>query len=406
MEVHKMDPSNGVLGRGLKRVDTAFREMTGTSEALNRFAESAAAYRLERLKGASHDEAVRYAKDTLANTQGLYSSTNAAPVFRNPYLRPLLQFKQFPQMMYHLLGKSLVTAFKGETKEIRIEAAKQFAGIVATHALMAGAMGLPLEPIRAGMLVANALGAPGMNWAEHEDAWTKYLAEHVGPQAAEIIMHGITRGLGGASFDAHHRLGQGTLAIGMDPRGDSENDLKAWGWDMALGAPGGMVSDFFQGSKEIAGGHVAKGLETILPLKAAVDPIKAVAAYIGGKKTARGNVITPPASIPQTIMRSLGFTPAAEAQANAATASVKRTQLETGRAKADVIQSYLGGKQSAMTDVVRWNAAHPDNQISYSGLMKARREAAAPQALGQKINKANRSLIDTTSRAYNLGGVQ
>ena len=179
MEVHRMDTAHGNIMAGMKRIDSAFRELTSTTEALNRFAESTAAYRLARSKGLDHDAAVRYTKDTLANTQGLYSRTNAAPMFRG-YMRPFLQFKQFPQMMYHLLARSLYQAFKGETPEIRRQAMKQFAGVVATHALMAGAVGLPLEPIRAVAMLGNALGVPGTDWQGMEDTATKALAQGSG----------------------------------------------------------------------------------------------------------------------------------------------------------------------------------------------------------------------------------
>ena len=142
------------------------------------------------------------------------------------------------------------------------------------------------------------------------------------------------------------------------------------------------------------------------PFKGVTDLLKAGAEFATGKKTARGNQLATPLSIPETIAQAVGFTPQRIANANAATASVKRGQVETGRSKAALTQSYLEGKSSGMTDIVKWNAANPSNQISYSGLMKAKREGALPQALGQKINKGNRALIDTTSRAYNLGGVQ
>ena len=323
MEAHRMDPGqvNPVLA-GLRRVDAMVRELSSTSEALNRFAESAAAYRLERMKGKTHDEAVRYAKDTLANTQGLYSRTNVPRVFRtNQLLRMTLQFKQFPQMIYNLLAKSAYQALKGETREAQWEAARQFAGVVGTHALMAGALGLPTEPIRAVMMLANAMGVPGMDWKEHEDQMTKWLAAKYGPQAAEIIMHGLTRALGSASFDAHHRAGLGTMSMGTDPRSTSESDLKAWAFDMFLGAPFGNAYDMaIKGPSELMAGNTAKGLEDMSPLKGITDPIKAVSGYLWGKQTARGNQLAPPLNGVQTFVQSIGLVPAAVSQANAATA--------------------------------------------------------------------------------------
>ena len=403
MEVHRMDTAHGNIMAGMKRIDSAFRELTSTTEALNRFAESTAAYRLARSKGLDHDAAVRYTKDTLANTQGLYSRTNAAPMFRG-YMRPFLQFKQFPQMMYHLLARPLYQAFKGETPEIRRQAMKQFAGVVATHALMAGAVGLPLEPIRAVAMLGNALGVPGTDWQGMEDTATKALAQRFGPEAANAVMHGVSGAIG---LDTHHRLGQGTLWLGTDPRSNSESDLKSWMFDMAFGALGGTAYDVgIKGPKEIMSGDTMKGLETMSPFKGVTDLLKAGAEFATGKKTARGNQLATPLSIPETIAQAVGFTPQRIANSNAATAAVKRSQVETGRSKAALTQSYLEGKSLGMSDIIKWNAANPSNQISYSGLMKAKREGALPQALGQKVNKGNRALIDATSRAYNLGGVQ
>ena len=401
MDVHRLDPSNGAAMAALRRLDAWYREATSTTEAINRFSASAAAYRLERLKGATHENAVRYAKDTLANTQGLYSRTNVAPAFRT-WMRPFLQFKQFPQMMYHLLGKSLITAFKGETPEVRREALKQFAGIVATHTLMAGAMGLPLEPIRAVAMAANALGVPGTNFQDYEDMATKYLADHLGPGWAQLFMNGVTRAVGG--IDSHHSLGLGTLALGLDPRGNSEEDLKAYLFDLIGGAPMGTAYDtFFKGPKEIITGDTLRGLETMSPFKAITNMVKAGAEFAQGTKTARGNQIAPPVSVWDALKQGAGFIPGSVAEANAATGAAKRAQMNLSQGKQAVTQNYLANGD--MAGVIRWNQANPTNKISYSGLLKAKKEAALPQALGQKITKANRPLLDSVSQTYNLGGV-
>ena len=404
MDVHRMDPSNGVVLSGLRRVDAMVREMSSTVEAINRFAESAAAYRLERLKGATHEQAVRYAKDSLRNTQGLWSRTNAPDLFRNKYLRPFLQFRQFTQMIYNLLGKSAYQAFKGETLEIRKEARRQFAGIAATHGLMAGALGLPIEPIRATMMLGNALGIPGMDWNDSVEQMTGWLANKYGPQAAEVIMHGATRALGPASIDVTNRFGLGNVLLGTDPRSNSEGDLKQYLFDQILGAPVGASFDLlFKGPKEIIQGDTVKGLETMSPLKGLTDPIKAVAGYLGGKRTARGNLISPPLSPVQTAVQAFGFVPGAVAQANVATATFKRTQVREGQERAAIIAAAVDGRMNG-ADIARWNNTHPDRKISYSSLRQARRQADLPQALGQKIDKSNRDLANRLLWEHNLGG--
>ena len=402
MEVHRMDPSEGgVILAGLRRVDAMVREMSSTSEAMNRFAESGAAYRLERSKGASHDEAVRYAKDSLRNTQGLWSRTNAPRVF-NKYTRPFLQFKQFPQLIYNLLAKSAYQAFKGDTPEIRAEARRQFAGVVATHALMAGALGLPTEPIRAVMMLGNAMGLPGMDWGEHETQLTQWLADKYGPQAADIIMHGATHALGPASIKGEHRLGLGNPVLSQDPRSSSEADLKSYAFDMFFGAPVGAAWDLaFKGPSEIMQGQTVKGLETMSPLKGLTDPIRAAAGYFGGKSSARGNQISPPLNAVQTAMQSIGFVPAAVAQANDATAALKHQQIRDQQEHTAIINGTLEGKFDG-ADIARWNYAHPDRKISYSTLKTALKENALPQALGQKMDKMRRPEIQDMMRTYNI----
>ena len=142
MEVHRMDATQNVLLKGLKRTDTAMREMTGATEALNRFAETGAAYRLARRRGSTHERAIRYhARDPHGREPGaLFEDQSALGDAREISRRGAHDSRQFPQMIYNLLASNLYQAFKGETKEIKIEAAKKFAGVVATHALMAGAL--------------------------------------------------------------------------------------------------------------------------------------------------------------------------------------------------------------------------------------------------------------------------
>src|SRR5579859_1326348 len=128
------------------RMDTVYRHLNDAFDAVIRYVGATSAYKLERQKltdaGKSaeeaHEGATEYARNIVANTQGHYSSTNAAPIFKNKALRPFLQFKQFPQMMYHLLIQNGIKAFKGATGAEKAEGAKALIGVLATHTAMAG----------------------------------------------------------------------------------------------------------------------------------------------------------------------------------------------------------------------------------------------------------------------------
>ena len=122
VEVGTLDPSAGMEIAELVRdtsgiggkADTALgylegvtREMPRAIEAINRAVTAIAAYRLERSKGATHEQAVVYSKDAVNNTQFNYSPTNSPALFNHPLLKVALQFKKYGQGMYQLIGSQI-----------------------------------------------------------------------------------------------------------------------------------------------------------------------------------------------------------------------------------------------------------------------------------------------------------
>ena len=406
MEVHRMDATQNVLLKGLKRTDTAMREMTGATEALNRFAETGAAYRLERSRGATHEQAIRYARDTLAESQGLYSKTNLPSAMRGKYLGAVLQFKQFPQMIYNLLASNLYQAFKGETKEIKIEAAKKFAGVVATHALMAGALGLPLEIIRAPMMLANALGVPGMDWEKHQVELTRWLAHAVGPEAAEVILHGLSR-VGPTGFDGTHRLGLDNLILGLAPRSGSEDDTKLYAFSQMVGAPGEMVFDVGGGLHKMIDGDYVGGAEQMSPIKAITDIAKAVDRGARGKVSQRGNEIAAPETAIEQGLQAFGLNPARMAQSQEAAGAARLIQRDAQAARTKLEGAYRSRAPGALGAIARWNATNPHDRITTETLDQIRRDSndysKSKSALGQKVTKQNKWLLQSLTHDYNLG---
>jgi len=408
-EVSRLDSQGNAASRGLARVDSAFRELTGATESINRVAEAIAAYRLELNKGADHDKATQYAKQTLANTQGLYSATNAAPVFRDPRMRPFLQFKQFPQMIYHLLGKNLYDAFRGETKEVRTEAARAFAGVVGTHVAMAGALGLPMELAKIPVMLANALGVTNTNWSDIENSAQQGAANVFGPQLGEIVMHGLSRAMGPLSVDVHHRLGLNSLLTFGEPKSGKSDDVMKWIYDTIGGAPASMLTDTIDATNALHNGEYMKAAEKFVPAKAIDDLLKAARLTSEGKPSKQG-VGMRPLNAGEALMQAAGFTPASVSQYNEARYAAGKTTRNEASEKTSVVSRWVNAtgaeKAKAMIDVAKWNRTHDeDNQITPNVLRAAatrQQNTKDENGLGYGITNKNRSTITKYEQLYNV----
>jgi hypothetical protein len=391
---------------GMERVDRAFRELTSATESINRVAEAVAAYRLElRKNGGNHQAAVRYAKDTLANTQGLYSATNAAPIFRNQSLRPFLQFKQFPQMIYHLLGRNLYQAFKGDTPEVRAQAARSFAGVVATHAAMAGVLGLPTELIKAPVMLANALGVTNTNWDDLENKAQQEMSALVGPQMGEIVMHGLSRALGPLSVDVHHRLGLGSLLTFGEPSSNKPQDTLNYMLDTVAGAPGSMLTDTLDASQSAMHGDWEGAFEKATPVKALADLLKAARLGVYGKPTRSDKPGMAPVGPAEITTQALGFNPANAAQYNAARWASEKAAKNLSQERATLIQGWVGAtgaaKAKAMQAISAFNAGVPADQRISSGTLQNAGKPATYE-LGQRVTNRSKRLLDEYKSMYNV----
>ena len=410
MEVHRMDPGRGALNRGLDRVDGAFRQIVASTEAINRVATAISAYRMELQKTGSHKKAVEYAADMVGNTQGMYSRANNAPIFRNPILKPFLQFKQFPQMMYHLIAKNLYDTFKGETPEVRWQAAKTFAGIVATHTAMAGALGLPTEPIKALLILSNALGVTDMKVSEVEDALTQKLAQKFGPKAAEIMLHGLTRALGPASIDVTNRMGLSNLLFFGEPEPGNRNDTTRWLADFALGAPGSLAADWMEGTRHLANGDFLKGAEKMMPSKAIVDIAKAADMFINGKPTKRGAPGAEPLSAVEAIVQGIGFKPAKLANFDAARGAAFEQQKRLGKDRQELLDDWLNAdpadKADAFKQIQSYNRTKPAEQRITPQMLtraaKGRTSLERENILGMEVRPKTKPALKQIERDFNV----
>jgi hypothetical protein len=396
--------AGGRIDAGLGYLEGIARQMPRAIETINRTTTALAAYRLEFAKTNNHDKAVAYAQTTVNNTQGLYSNTNAPPVFNHPLFKLSLQFKKYPQMMYHLLGQEIGKAFYGKSREEKIEGMKTLAYIAGTHAAMAGALGLPTEPFKYLLMGAKIAGLSAVGWDDVEEWGREKISGAVGAQAGEAIAKGLPRLIG---VDLSSRVGLDSLLTFGEPKTDKKNDIKAYLLDLAAGAPGSLIGDWISGINALGTGNLMKGAELLTPLKFAGDSIKAYRLATEGKKSESGRQLSEPYSFGEAAVRAIGFTPAREAEGAAQNAAFQSQSRKATGKRQEFINAWVNAKGPDKVKVQReiqvYNKTAPKElRIEQKDLTGAAKRRAS-QGTGSVTNKRTKPTLDRLEQVYNTG---
>lgn len=368
----------GALDGGIGHLEGIGRQFPKTVEAINRSVSALAAYRLEMERSGDHARAVQFAQDTVNMTQFNYSSSNSAPWMKHPMARLAFQFKKYGQGMYQLLGEQMAIAIRNEAPGDRVKAIKSLSMVLGTHALMAGVMGLPTEPIKLAVLAANGLGITDWGWGDVEDAEREALASVFGKQFGEMVARGVTRGIG---IDLSSRMGLDTMVGPFgEPRSNEAQDWKAYAWDSFAGAPAGMLADWGGGIASMAQGDFLRGAEKLIPIKAAADMIKAYRGATEGNVSQRtGKQTMSPYSAYETGIKAIGFAPAREAEGYEASSSFYRakTQQEDARRsfQREWVESNGAARGRLWREVQKWNkTVAPEARLSISDMRTYQRK--------------------------------
>lgn len=401
----------GILGAPLRMMnhfDTVFRHATNATETINRYAGAMAAYRVEyakalregKTKSDAHDLAVEYTRNTIANTQGLYTSTNAAPLFKNRVLRPFLQFKQFPQMIYNLMAVNLTKALKGATTREKIEGLSSFAALLGTHTLMTGLLGgVPLESAKIIGTVSKGLGVTNGDWSDVERWQYDRAVDMFGKTGADYIMHGLSRALG---IDAHHRLGLNSFYTFGLPEGSENNAKNIWAFlgQQAAGAPGGLFADGLKATHKVMNGDVGDGLAQLAPQQLR-DVYK---AWSGGGKDYKY-------SGGEAVARILGFTPSGEAEYYERKAET-RSQVESyNKERGTLMRRWADAsgsdKASAWEKIQKFNNSQKDKdakitmkELTDSAKRRKKAEDEGDVVHGVRLGKHTRSIGERANAIY------
>lgn len=392
------------LDMGLGYLEGIARQMPKALEAINRTATALAAYRLERARGADHESASRYAQETVNNTQFLYSHTNAPPVFNHPLAKLVLQFRKYSQGMYHLLGQQVGRVWRNEKPGDRAEALKTLAGIMATHSAMAGVLGLPTEPIKLLLMGAQAAGLTSFGYDDVENKVRQGTSNFFGKGAGEIISKGLPRAIG---VDLSSRVGLDSLVAFGEPKQNTEDSVWAWIGKSVAGAPPALVGDWIKGANQLGSGNFVKAAELMIPVKVVADSIRAYRQATEGKKNRGGSETSAPYSAREAITRSIGFTPAREAEEGARAGAYRRQTQSAKDARSELTNAWVNAKpnekRAALTAVQTYNKGKPkDEQISMKDLTSAvKRRENEDLDSGLRSNKRDAGSLKRVNDAYN-----
>jgi hypothetical protein len=392
---------SGIGGKAdsvLSYLEGVTREMPRTIEAINRGVTALASYRLERSRGATHEQAVQYSKDAVNSTQFNYSPTNSPALFNHPLLKIALQFKKYGQGMYQLMGTQIANAIRNEKPGDRAQAVKTLIGLAGTHMAVAGALGLPTEPFKYLLMSAHAFGLTSMTWGDVEHKIRQAAANAFGKTAGEVLTKGLPHL---ANIDLS-RAGLDSITSFGEPRSTKETDVKTWLFDSLAGPVVSLGGDWIKGLNQIANGQFEKAAENLIPLKAASDTLRAYRQATEGKKSATGKQTMTPYSAYETGLRVAGFGSAREEETGAAAGVFYRNSARQKEERSSLVNTWVqappAGKAKAWAAIQKWNGQQPTEvKIAPKELTdKAKRDAKSSETSvrGITANKRDKRFLD------------
>jgi hypothetical protein len=402
-----LDPRATAAGRALNWMDNMFRQSNVAVENVNRGVAGIAGYRLARMAGKTHEEAMAKAQDIVDKSAGNYGFLNAPALFNHPHLKFAFQFKKYALRMTSNIVRVVAGAARGDPG-----AMGQLIAMAASQQVISGALGLPTEPLKAVITASNVLGINPYNTDDVERILNEYIAGKVGRDAKDAFLYGLPRLLGtglGARTGWDTLWTYGTL-------GNKRDDMATAIGHLAGGAPGGLIAEWAQGSQDMAqgiasymhGAHtqgqqsMVNGMRNLVPIKVLADAFPALQDYFTGRQKPTGQPFDFSPTVGDTIQRIGGIRTARDLAASQARSAFVRQRDVYNADRTRQLQGYAQASNPAERAAVRshimnqWNAGKPDVQrITYGDLQKAatafeRKGKLSPSDLGLAITARTR----------------
>ena len=397
-----------VEGRGpvrdrLNKVDKAMRIAVQKVESINRLSTAMAAYRLERQKGRTHEQAVAYADRILTETHGDYTAFNSPRIFNTQFGKVALQFRKFQLIQLTYYAK-LINDLVSNPRE-RKAAAKMLAYSLGHTALLAGVRGLP--GFAALAWLASKLFGDDDEPYDLEAEIRKAVGD---PTMANLIMRGAPT-LAGA--DISGKVGAGNM-LSIMPFSDADLSTRA-GVAQAVGtllggASLGMATRMIDGLGLMMGGDLLRGLELTMP-KGVGDAIKAYRIGTEGMTRRNGDIMLSPeeVSLWESGLQALGIQPVKQAVVYEQQQRVKDMDQNfndrSTKIKSDYVKAVrekdteaMAEARQAWTKMQEARARNGYTKQPLSNLLKAPQEQAKRErntVNGVQFNKQNRRFVES-----------
>lgn len=379
-EMRRMaDPSWAITRGRWQRFLDFNMAATHAVDSVNKGVIAKAAFDLEMAKnGGNVEQAARYAVEEVRGSLPNYNFHNKNRISTpqgvlGPLAPVVSQFKQYGYFMYNMMGGLAHQAMKSEDPTARKEAAWALAGVLASHAVVAGILSNPF-------MDAFHVAAGVYDWAigdkqphDFDNDIRSWLAEMVGPGAAEVVSRGLPHAVG---FDLHRRVGLGNLLeMPQIEAFDKAHFLGAIG-SVFTGASGEDALQIGQSVKDLANGDWKKGIQNMVP-RVIRDPMKAYDLANRGVVDSKGKTVLSPdlLSSGDIAYQALGFQPSRVTEFREGKQAVIEARQESRDAHQRVMDQVLRAdpddRADAMLEVQAYNANNPENRVTYAQILQA-----------------------------------
>lgn len=358
----QMNPAD-LVGTGANKVWNIFYNshaaMAHAVDVMNKLAVAKAAYDLELRKSGDHKVARDYAIQMTRRVMPNYTVGNRAGIAQGPLASSLLQFKRYGMHMYALMANLIHETARGPNK---VESAKALAGILATHAAMAGVLTLIADPLRyigGGIDILNRRA----KFHDYQNDVRGFLASTLGPTMGEIAARGLPHALG---MDLHRRVGLSNLLEVPEMNGFNKEGAAQVMLGLATGATGENLQNLVDGVGKLTHGDWGGFLKAAAP-RPFRDVYKGIDAATEGIKDKTGKVILPASRVGVTggILQGLGIQPAAVSEFREGRNAVLEAREEQRSEHTDLVNRWLAAsptdRAAIMTKIRQFNA-DPMNQ--------------------------------------------
>lgn len=358
----------GLAGSAWQKVMDKASWLFHHAEKFNRQVTFVAAYRLAKQAGADSDTAFEQAKKATYDGHFDYAAQNRPRFMMGNVAKVVFLFKQYSQNILYALGRNAYLAFKGDK-----EARKTLAGLLVSHAMASGILGLPF--VSTLLAVASMLGSDDDDPWDAEAALRNMLADTFGDKAGEVMAKGFSRL---TPLDVSGRLGLNQLVFP-----DIQDGLagKKWAESLVVGSTGAVVGAGIgaaDGVQKILDGRYMEGLESMLPV-AIRNPLKAVRYATDGQVDKSGITVKDDFNLFELAGQAAGFRSSDLALKQEGKSAVYRRDRALSAARAKILSAMAKAVMEqdaaalrALRGVVaQWNRKHPERAIKSENIMSS-----------------------------------